>query len=152
MYVQILLYYGIQNLAAESPWNSYLYLYHTFVFLSHPTLYLGYPISELLQAWIWWYMLESSIQFSIQGSLTCSELLYTYEMKDKINFPNLTIRDWYPSALAEKRVLWNYQILALAWMETRIDYDGGILADGIELGKVISLHIEHAHTMVIRII
>ena len=56
-------------------------------------------------------------------------------MKDKINFPNPPIRHWYTGAPADKRALRNYQMLALAWMESRINYGGGIIADEIGLGK-----------------
>ena len=72
-----------------------------------------------------------------------------HEMKDKINFPNPPIRHWYTGAPADKRALRNYQMLALAWMESRINYGGGIIADEIGLGKVISLHVEHTYTTIV---
>ena len=59
-------------------------------------------------------------------------------MKDKINFPNPPVPQWYPDADKDKNVLRNYQMYALAWMESRKDYGGGILGDEIGLGKVSS--------------
>jgi SNF2 family DNA or RNA helicase len=63
-------------------------------------------------------------------------------MKDRINFPNPPVQQWYPGADKDQKVLRNYQMYALAWMESWIDYGGGILGDEIGLGKVF-MRVEH---------
>ena len=60
-----------------------------------------------------------------------------HEMKDRITFPNPPVPRFYPNATnAEDRRLRNYQMYALAWLESRIEAGGGILGDEIGLGKV----------------
>lgn len=59
-------------------------------------------------------------------------------MKEKINFPNPPVESWYPGAPDDKKTLRNYQMYAVAWMELRVEYGGGILGDEIGLGKVFS--------------
>jgi SNF2 family DNA or RNA helicase len=53
-----------------------------------------------------------------------------------IDFSNPPTEDFYPSGPADKRHLRASQMHAVAWMISRIEAGGGIVADEIGLGKI----------------
>ena len=54
--------------------------------------------------------------------------------------PNPPVNGFYPSAAdPEARKMRNYQMYAHCWMESRIEFGGGIIGDEIGLGKVLTL-------------
>ena len=61
-------------------------------------------------------------------------------VKDHINFPNPSFEHFNPTALIPKeRLLRPSQQYAIAWMDQRVEAGGGIIADTVGLGKVLSL-------------
>jgi hypothetical protein len=61
------------------------------------------------------------------------------EVKSRIDFPNPPVTRFYPDGPLEGRRLRDSQMHGVAWMMTRLEAGGGIIADEIGLGKVAPL-------------
>jgi len=58
------------------------------------------------------------------------------EVRSHLALPNPPIPNFYPTAPEPERILRNYQMQGLAWLESRAEHGGGIFGDQIGLGKV----------------
>lgn len=61
------------------------------------------------------------------------------EVKQTIDFPNPPVDNFYPAGPADQRHFRPSQMHAVAWMISRIEAEGGIVADEIGLGKILPL-------------